>query len=160
MLIELTKGYSTAVDDEDYDELNKTSWHALVNRTGMVYAARRIRSDGKSVMQLMHRVLLNDPRGFQVDHEDHDTLNNQKKNLRKATWSQNQANSQKKTIGSSQYKGVYWHKARNKWVAELTINRKKTYIGSFESESDAARAYNGLAIASFGLYAEINKVNI
>jgi hypothetical protein len=42
---------------------------------------------------------------------------------------------------SSKYKGVSFHKIRNKWQAAITINKKRTYLGLFKTENEAYQAY-------------------
>lgn len=50
-----------------------------------------------------------------------------------------------------EFKGVSLHKAARKWVAEITIDRKKKYLGLFPNAVEAARAYDAAAIAAFGV---------
>lgn len=42
---------------------------------------------------------------------------------------------------TSEYKGVFFHKASNKWRAQITINGKRKHIGSFHTELEAHNAY-------------------
>ena len=42
---------------------------------------------------------------------------------------------------TSEYKGVSFHKASNKWIARITINGKRKYLGLFKTEEEA---YNAL----------------
>lgn len=42
---------------------------------------------------------------------------------------------------TSEYKGVYFHKAANKWHAKITINGKRKYLGLFKTELEAHNAY-------------------
>lgn len=42
---------------------------------------------------------------------------------------------------SSQYKGVSWHKVCKKWTAQIIINGKLKYLGSFKCELEASEAY-------------------
>ncbi len=58
--------------------------------------------------------------------------------------------------GRSQYKGVRYDKRRNKWIAEITCQGKKYYLGSFTTEIEAARAYDTRARELFGPYARLN----
>ncbi len=91
-----------------------------------------------------------------VDHIDGDRTNNNYENLRFATHSENSRNMKKHADGSSIYKGVSYHKASNKWYAQMRINGKQTYLGYFEDEREAAEAYNTAAIEHFGNFAKIN----
>lgn len=59
-----------------------------------------------------------------------------------------------KIKATSKYTGVSLSK--NSWRATLTFGDKKIQIGSFETEYDAAKAYNDKVIALFGENATIN----
>lgn len=81
-------------------------------------------------------------------------------NIRLATSSQNGANSRKwnkKT--TSKFKGVFWRKDINKWRARIGVNRARINLGNFDSEIDAAKAYNEAAIKYFGEFARINLID-
>ena len=47
-----------------------------------------------------------------------------------------------KGVGKSQYRGVFWDKANNKWRAMIQVDGKRTHIGRFSSEVQAAIAYD------------------
>lgn len=87
--INITKNQITLVDDQDYDYLSQYKWHAQWNKYTRSYYA--VRNEGRTAI-LMHREILNTPSHLLCDHEDHNTLNNQRYNLRNATQSQNQMN--------------------------------------------------------------------
>jgi hypothetical protein len=55
---------------------------------------------------------------------------------------------------SSKYRGV--SRNGNKWQVLIMINRKKTYIGNYDSEEDAAKAYDQYAIKYHGDKARTN----
>ena len=59
---------------------------------------------------------------------------------------------------SSHYRGVSWYAARQIWKASIQVNRKKEYIGRFETEEEAARAYNKRATELRGSEAVLNIV--
>lgn len=84
-----------------------------------------------------------------VDHINCDPSDNRIANLRLATRQQNRANSK-----SSKPKGVV--KAKNRWQAQITINGRNTYLGSFRSPEEAAAAYDAAARESFGDFARSN----
>lgn len=91
-----------------------------------------------------------------LDHIDRDPSNNRIENLRPCTQSQNLSNSTKRSGGSSRWKGVYWHKCSNKWMARIQVNGKTKYLGIFATEADAAQAYNLAAHETFGEFANLN----
>jgi hypothetical protein len=57
---------------------------------------------------------------------------------------------------SSQYRGVNWNTTRNKWVANIYYDGKQHFLGSFEDEEEAARAYDRAAKVHKGEGAQLN----
>ena len=85
------------------------------------------------------------PNGMQVDHINLDKMCDSVWNLRLATASQNCCNKNKRSGLTSKYKGVYWDKSKNKWIAGIKINGKRKLLGSFDNEDSAAEAYRNEA---------------
>lgn len=151
----LTQGKFALVDDEDYESLLQFNWCAA--KTGRrVYAVTRVRGvGGKWTTLSMHRFLLPDSK--EVDHRNGDGLDNRRKNIRAATGQENQRGFKRKKIGaSSQFRGVHWHKGGNKWQALIKISEKRSHLGLFVDEEDAARAYDAAAKKFFGEFANLN----
>lgn len=147
--IQLTKGFSALVDDDSYQDLAQFKWCALRGRLTW-YAVRGVPIVGsrKRRLVMMHRVILGTPDGYWTDHVDGNGLNNQRSNLRVATNSQNAHNQTRKRAGaSSLYRGVSWCNYTGRWRAVIQIDGKMIHLGRFESEVDAARAYNAAGAA-------------
>ena len=78
----------------------------------------------------------------QIDHIDNNRTNNYYKNLRWCSNGENGRNKTKYKNCSSSYKGVNFDKEKNKWVAAITINKKRKFLGRFDEEIEAARCWN------------------
>lgn len=157
--IQLTKGQLTLVDDEDFDYFNQWKWNAQLIH-GRLYACRTQwgLSGGKRKGIYLHRAVMRvlDIKGIVVDHTDGNSLNNQKKNLRLCTPSQNCTNRKSGAGSSSKYLGVSWVTSRKRWSAYIKKNYKNIFIGHFFDEQEAARAYDEAAIKYHGEFANLN----
>lgn len=144
------------VDAEDYDRMIKYNWHLSSHG----YAETKVRVDGKEKTVGMHRLIMNVPIGDarRVDHMNSDTLDNRKLNLRVCTKQQNEFNRKKNANNPAKYKGLTWMKSANKWAARVGHNGKLHYLGCFDSQEDAARAYNAKAAELFGEFAQLNVI--
>lgn len=154
--IALTKGRYAIVDPDDYSRLARYNWHVREG-TRTYYAVRTARRpDGRSRTVAMHRQVLPTPPGVLVDHINQHGWDNRKANLRAATYSQNARNRAKFTRGvySSAFKGV--RRTGAGWEATITIHRRSIFLGRFEREIDAARAYDRAARKYHGRFASPN----
>jgi hypothetical protein len=95
--------------------------------------------------------------GFLVDHKNRNKLDCRRANLRKATKSQNAANTEYST-GISQYKGVSFRtdKTWSAWRAYIKVNYEFIDLGSYDTEENAAIAYDLAAIEYFGEFSCTN----
>jgi hypothetical protein len=94
----------------------------------------------------------------QIDHINGDKTDNRIENLRNCTVQENNFNKES-TGGKSKYKGVYLEKARNLWCASICASGKRSYLGRFKTEKEAALAYNVKAIELHGEFAYLNEVS-
>ncbi len=88
-----------------------------------------------------------------VDHKNMDVADNRFANLRLASRSQNNANSNPPRDNKSGKKGVFFDSTRGQWKAEIKANGIKHHIGRFDSFEEACDARRRKAIALFGEFA-------
>lgn len=156
MAIPLNKGAYTIVDAADYPWLVKYKWR--ISERG--YAQRSLakhENNGKSAQVSMHREILQTPKGLFSDHINGIKLDNRRSNLRICTPHENNMNRPNVT---GVYKGVYWCKRQERWMAQIMKDQRNYYIGSFRKPEDAARAYNEKAKEMFGEFARLNEINL
>ena len=77
----------------------------------------------------------------QLDHINGIRDDNRIENLRECNNSENQYNRKSARNSSSKYKGVSWYPKYGKWLANFTVGGKKKFIGYYECEIEAAKAY-------------------
>ncbi len=73
----------------------------------------------------------------QIDHINHDRLDNRICNLRETDNTGNSMNKTMRTANTSGATGVYWHKAAGKWRAFITVGYKQIHLG-LHADFDAA----------------------
>lgn len=142
MEIQLTNGDSVLVDDEDYWLLMQSTWHCFDGNTVTTKYAYSWNPYPTAI--LMHRLVMNTPKGFVTDHIDGNGLNNQKPNLRNVTYSQNAHNRK------DHPKGCYYEFDRKKWHSKIMIDGKSIFLGRFDSEEEASITYNLMHNKFFG----------
>ncbi|RJQ39524.1 MAG: hypothetical protein C4555_03185 [Dehalococcoidia bacterium] len=156
VLIPLRPAGFAIIDPADYELISPYKWSMRVHKSGHIYAATSFWKDGRTITLMMHRVIMNAPKGVQVDHLDDNGLNNKRGNLRIATYAQNQQYQRisRKQKTASRYKGVCRHKSN--WRAQIRIEGRKVWLGDYRTEIEAAMAYDKAAVKHFGEFARPN----
>lgn len=156
-LIPLTQGQNAIVDTADYEWLNQWNWHALwFKHTKSFYAVRSTNINGKRTLILMSREIISCGPDEEVDHWNHDTLDNRKKNLRKATTIENARNHQRQSNNKSGAIGVSWYPRYQKWRAVMYDDKKQILIGYFKSKEEAIYARDMAVKKLYGEFAVLN----
>ncbi|MGB9071456.1 MAG: AP2 domain-containing protein [Terriglobales bacterium] len=160
-LVPLSSCHVAMVDDADYKRVMAAGPWYLQRVKHTFYAQRyvgRIKPGGRYEGQTLHRFIMGAAGAIQVDHENGIGLDCQRHNLRFATGSQNQGNRARSVKPhTSQYKGVYWDKARGKWLASICCQGRRKNLGRFTREEDAAAAYRAAAREAFGIFVRYKK---
>ena len=149
------------VDDDEFKWLSKGNWS--LNQHGYVIGNVKL-PNGKRVSGSLHRILMNPPKGMEIDHKNNIKLDNRKDNLRICTKQENMRNrkiqskyAKKKT--SSKYKGVTWKKATLSWCVQISYDNENKHVGLFSNEDAAANAYNYYAKKFYKEFAKLNDVS-
>ena len=133
------------IDSEDYTKISQFKWY-LDGRGYIVSSGRRHK---------LHRLILDvHDCLIQVDHINGNKLDNRKDNLRLVSNQQNQMNIHKKKGTSSKYFGVCLDgriKLTNRWIASIKVDYKNIFLGRFNTEIEAALAYNN-ASEKYGFF--------
>ena len=174
----------TIVDDEDYDKVmsaigERAKWYYWSNRGPTRERKGALHEYATSRHKSMHRIIIDAPKGMDVDHINGNGLDNRKENLRICTRSQNMMNQKLKSHSVSGYKGVQYEPTRKyKYTSKKTgittvkeykiklpysayigdPNRKgrHLFLGRYATGEEAARVRDKKALELHGEYAYLN----
>lgn len=143
------------IDTADLPLVLPYRWYEA-RRSNTVYVATSVGSGPTRRNMMLHRLLTDAPKGLHVDHKDGDGRNNRRSNIRVATAQQNRRNEVRRREHTSAYRGASWCKSTEKWVARCNMGTKHLYLGVYDTEIEAALAYDAAARLHFGEFASTN----
>jgi hypothetical protein len=151
----LGKGRFALVDADMFEELNQHRWSVCgAKRKGRkLYVHRAVHSGVRPVWVKLHIQIVEPPPGALVDHINGDTFDNRRSNLRSATKKQNAQNMIARSPRSG-FKGV--HRVGRRFVAKIGKATEGNRLGVFDTDEDAARAYDAAARLRYGEFARVN----
>lgn len=139
------------IDIDDFDKVKKYSWYE--NEDG--YLISRINNN----LVRMHRLIMDvKDKKLDIDHINHNTLDNRKNNLRIVTRSQNSMNKKLANNSTSGITGVCFDKRKEKWRAYIKINGKQNELGYYNDFQDAVNARKNAEEECFGEYSYDNSI--
>jgi hypothetical protein len=160
------KNASILIDDEDLPLVSKYKWYVANvkyrgRQTKQYVQARGISHSEPKIVKI-HRIIMGVADSKKVvDHKNGNGLDNRKENLRVCSQLDNSANRKTSSLSknkkASKFKGVT--KLNNKWRAYINLNYTSIHLGFFNTETEAANAYNKAAIILYKEFANLNKVN-
>jgi hypothetical protein len=168
--------FTVLYDADDHDKVSAHTWSAqrdFNTTTDKFYISTNIphpgggwyyRLDGnrrRLTTLSIHRLIMDAPKGMDIDHINGNPLDNRKSNLRICTRAENQSNRGPQKNNTSGYKGVSYKKPSKswkaqKWRAQINCRGESICIGYFDTPEEAARAYDTKAKELHGEYAYLN----
>ena len=121
-------------DLEDYDKIKDYCWFELIDRAG--YHSLYSYDPNTKCNIKMHWILV----GKNYDHANRLPLDNRKANLRIATFEENTQNRNKRSDNTSGIIGVSWDDKKQKWIARISVHKKRICLGTFANKIDAITA--------------------
>lgn len=138
MILYLTKGLVTLVDDDIPEEISGIKFQATQGiRNNTPYATATVNK--KTVF--LHRLIMNPPKGMVVDHINGDTLDNRRVNLRVCTQFENMRNRKTNYNNKFGYKGVCKHKQSGKYRSRISVDGVRLSLGLFYTPEEAYDEY-------------------
>lgn len=136
-------GYAL-IDRDDYEKCKNIRWRLAEHKGALDYKDVQGGSPHNNTLISLHRYIMDDPKGFTVDHKNGDTLDNRKSNLRLCSQKENVRNKTKlQNNNTSGITGVYKDgkkEHKTNWIAEIRLDDAKIYIAAYVDLEDAVYA--------------------
>ena len=112
-------------DLEDYDKIKNYCWYEAKSHKG--YSALKTHLPDTKKCIKMHQLL-----GYSgYDHENRNSFDNRKENLRLCTAKENNRNQNRQWNNTSGFTGISWNKANSKWEVYIDVDGKRIKLGMF-----------------------------
>jgi hypothetical protein len=149
------------IDREDEERVSRHRWRATKGTTGRLRVVTSIRTKQGVRNLTLGKFLMEPPPGKQVyPRRFNDGLDYRKDNLIVCTLQERQRLLPKnRKKASSGYRGVSYSAIDGKWRAAIEVDGRAINLGHFETEQEAAQAYNVAARKHFGSNAYQNQVS-
>lgn len=137
-----TKGIlrgSIIIDKEDYNLVKDYQWHIEDSRKNLQYGQASTNGKLSTKTIRIHRLLL--PEAVQIDHINHNGLDNRRSNLRACDNRENNCNkdfSRKPPL--SGYTGIRYNKEADSYYVRIMVNKKEISLGHYKSLNEAVEA--------------------
>lgn len=158
----LTLNKECLIDEDVLPLVGRYSWYYFYT-DGKEYVDGYIKGiKGNYRKTFIHRLIMNCPKGLEIDHINGNGLDNRRANLRICTHQENLWNRKSLRNNTSGYHGVHCSndgQRRKRWTATIRIgNGKRIILGRFFTKEEAALVYNHAAKKYHGEFATINSI--
>lgn len=136
-------------DLEDYEKIKDLCWYET--SVGYIRAVDKRQNIKQKPSIFLHSLILNTNRP--IDHINGVITDNRKSNLRIAEGKINHYNHRLAKSNTSGVTGVTYHKKKDRWVARISYQNKRYYLGSFKTFDEAVKTRLNAEKLYFGKYA-------
>jgi hypothetical protein len=144
------EGTECVVDDDVFEWASTKRWR--INDSGYFVCG------GGNNKKRLHRLIMNEPEGFDIDHVNGNKLDNLRSNLRICSRQENNYNRGVRSDNTTGFRGVWFDKRTGRFRCEIKKEGKKYSLGTYKTAAEAANAYNYKATELFGEFAWLNEV--
>lgn len=130
-----------STSDLEIVKMFPNTWNACYDPSIDSYYVRghSKRTNGTRKTIHLHRFIFNNPKGVQIDHINHNPLDNTRDNLNIVSQHENKQNRDGLDKNNkSGIRGVYWCKTKKRWIGKVTSYRK-TKRKYFYDKTEAAK---------------------
>lgn len=139
--VPLTRGYVAIIDADNVHFVDGFNWNAKACGQN-AYAARGFREKGKRRTEFLHRALMGNPAGLEIDHINGNGFDNRRANLRVVCRSVNAQNQKRARVNNKcGLLGVCWNKQNKRWKACIWLDAISKHLGYFDTPELAHAAY-------------------
>lgn len=139
----MSNGIEFLIDEQDLEKVQDYCWNLSQGYVASTANNHTIK---------IHRLIMDCPNNMEVDHINHNPLDNRRANLRIVTRSQNNWNTRVRNDNTSGIKGVNWREVNQSWCARIQVNSKRILLGYFKSFDEAVKARRKAEEKYYGEY--------
>ena len=162
--LEIKSGVRIKIDLSDFKEVSQHVWHLAKAKTRIGFVViTNLKTGHHNYRKVSLQRLLMNPAAGELSsiRNENEPYDFRRSNLFIQTrQSQARRFPKKGSSNTSVYKGVSFRKERHQWAAMIHTGQKHVLIGYFESEKQAALAYNEAAKLYFGADGFENEINL
>ena len=154
--VALNKGLFACIDVDTIPLVQDKRWYGVEDaKSGRMYPATHCLVDGKEDFVSMRTVVLGAKPTVSYALNGNN-LDCRTANLRNVSKAQSSWRNGKRSDNKTGHTGVFWNKAKNRFIATLQTNGVNKYVGGFKTLEEAIAALEQTAIRIRGEYARPN----
>ena len=136
------------IDKEDYDLVKEHQWHVEKARRNLQYGQTTIKGSVPAKTVRMHRMLI--PEAIQIDHINHNGLDNRRCNLRACNNRENNCNKNFQMNPKSGHTGIRYNEKASSYYVRIMVHKKEISLGHYKTIEEALEARKQGEIKYFG----------